>query len=174
MSRFLPPGVPGKGPADGNGAPVTTARFVDRGVVRLVRYWTDHDSHSWRAILARVMLKVLGVDWQPMCVGEGLVMPHATTGSVVHRRTRIGRDVMVFHGVTVGRARPWAERARPGIDEGVVLEDGVVLGANSTVMFRAGHTLRIGRGTILGAGSVLLQSTGPGEVWAGNPAVRVR
>jgi serine O-acetyltransferase len=30
--------------------------------------------------------------------------------------------------------------------------------------------LRVGRGTVLGANAVLLESTGEGEVWAGLPA----
>ncbi|MEZ5161563.1 MAG: hypothetical protein R2709_12980 [Marmoricola sp.] len=39
---------------------------------------------------------------------------------------------------------------------------------------RPASDLTIGKGTIIGAGSVLNQSTGPNEVWAGIPARCIR
>lgn len=101
-------------------------------------------------------------------------MPHASTGSVVHRATRIGNDVTIFHGVTIGRSNP--HEARPALAaqaEGVHIEDDVVIGASATVLFKEGHVLRVGSGCVIGAGAVLLHSTGDDEIWAGNPAVKV-
>jgi acetyltransferase-like isoleucine patch superfamily enzyme len=50
--------------------------------------------------------------------------------------------------------------------EQTYVEDGVVIGANATIM--CGLTLK--RGCRIGAGSVVIKSVPPGETWVGNPA----
>lgn len=123
--------------------------------------------------LAYYGLKILGVELPcKVEVGEGLELVHGGVGVVVHSKTTIARRVKIYPGVTIGRAdiyRP-AERSR---FEGVVIEDDVILCPGSKVLCKEG-VLRIGRGTVLGANSVLFQSTGEGEIWAGIPAKFVR
>jgi serine O-acetyltransferase len=87
---------------------------------------------------------------------------------VIHSKAKIGARVKIYPGVTVGRAdiyRP-AEESK---FEGVVIEDDVILAPGAKVLCKEG-ILRVGRGTVIGANAVLLQSTGEGEVWAGAPA----
>jgi serine O-acetyltransferase len=70
--------------------------------------------------------------------------------------------------VTLGRAdvhRP----AEQSAFEGIVVEDDVILASGAKVLCRQG-ILRIGRGTVVGANAVLLESTGENEIWAGVPA----
>jgi acetyltransferase-like isoleucine patch superfamily enzyme len=50
-----------------------------------------------------------------------------------------------------------------------VIEDYAFLGRRSTVL----QGCRIGRGAVLGAGSVLTKSIPAFEVWAGNPARKI-
>jgi serine O-acetyltransferase len=51
--------------------------------------------------------------------------------------------------------------------------NGAVIGIGASIMApRQGLT--VGDGTWVGANAVLLESTGPGEVWAGVPARRIR
>ena len=86
----------------------------------------------------------------------------------MHSRAVIGARVKVYPGVTIGRAdiyRPAAESKF----EGVVIEDDVILAPGAKVLCKEG-VLRVGRGSMVGANAVLLQSTGEGEVWAGAPA----
>jgi serine O-acetyltransferase len=73
--------------------------------------------------------------------------------------------------VTIGRADLW----RPASADfgGVVVEDDAIVGTGAVVLVSKG-TLTLGRGSIVGANSVLTRSTGPGEIWAGNPARRIR
>lgn len=52
----------------------------------------------------------------------------------------------------------------------IVIEDGVFLGAHSIVL----KGVRIGKNSIVGAGSVVTRSIPEGEVWAGNPVRFIR
>jgi len=49
---------------------------------------------------------------------------------------------------------------------GVIIEDFVKIGANSTIL----PGVRIGRDSLIGAGSVVIDDVPPGEVYAGSPA----
>jgi len=50
-----------------------------------------------------------------------------------------------------------------------VIEDDVILCPGAKVLCKEG-VLRVGRGSVIGANAVLLQSTGENEIWAGMPA----
>lgn len=95
-------------------------------------------------------------------------IPHIGT-ITIHARTVIGKNVTLFHGVTLGRGDIWDE-PQPDFG-GFVLEDDVILGAGA-VLLSAKGTLTVGQGTIVAANSVLRESTGAYEIWAGNPAKR--
>jgi len=53
--------------------------------------------------------------------------------------------------------------------EGILIEDDVVLALGAKVLGKQG-LMCIGRGTVIEANAVLLQSTGPDEIWSGIPA----
>lgn len=136
---------------------------ADRAITRLIHL------QKARGIgpLVRLYLKWRSIDIPPRTLtpGTGLVLRHVGN-VVVHVGTRIGRDVMLHQNVTVGRSDIWrSPRGRLQF----VLEDHVILGANAVVVGSHG-TVRIGRGTVVGANSVLTQSTGDWEIWAGTPA----
>ncbi|WIB27018.1 hypothetical protein [Curtobacterium sp. MCSS17_015] len=118
--------------------------------------------------ILRQALKFRGIDIPAKTLdpGTGLILRHA--GSVVvHGLTRIGRNVMLHQGVTVGRSDIWQE---PDPDfKGFVLADNVILGANAVVVAKSG-TLVVAEGTVVGANSVLTKSTSPWEIWSGVPA----
>jgi len=119
----------------------------------------------------RQLLKLRGIDIPPQTLKPGtrLILRHSGN-VVVHVQTRIGKDVMLHQGVTIGRADIWRE-ADPTFD-GFILEDGVILGANAVVTSSKG-TLTVGEGTVVGANSVLTRSTGQYEIWAGAPAKKI-
>ncbi|MCC8138946.1 MAG: acyltransferase [Lachnospiraceae bacterium] len=52
----------------------------------------------------------------------------------------------------------------------VVIEDDVFVGAHTIIL----KGVTIGKGSIVGAGSVVTRSIPPGEVWGGNPAKFIR
>lgn len=123
-------------------------------------------------VLAYYALKVLGVEIpRSVQIGSGFDLVHGGVGVVIHPRSTIGRDVKVYPGVTLGRADihlPAAQSKFAGIEIG----DGAILAPGSKVLCKEG-VLRVGRGTVLGANAVLLESTGEGETWAGLPARKV-
>jgi serine O-acetyltransferase len=87
---------------------------------------------------------------------------------VIHPWTTIHDRVRIYPGVTLGRAdvqHPIEKSAFKGFD----VQDDVILSSGAKILGRDG-ILRIGRGTIVAANAVLLDSTGENEVWAGIPA----
>lgn len=124
---------------------------------------------------AYLALKALGVEFPREVVWEGpLELAHGAVGLVVHRSTRIGRDVILMPGVVIGRADSWippAQTAHRG--GGIVIAHDVTVGAGAKILFSAGQELVVAEGTIVGANAVLRESTGPFEIWAGIPARRV-
>ncbi|MFK3980704.1 serine acetyltransferase [Micromonospora sp. NPDC050397] len=95
--------------------------------------------------------------------GPGLRLFHPY-GLVFHRDARLGRDVSVYHQVTIGR------RDHSGEPE---IGDEVTLGAGATVL----GPVVIGRGAKIGAGATVLddvpeggRAVGPRAVVTGLPA----
>ncbi|MCS6994481.1 MAG: hypothetical protein N2117_12470 [Anaerolineales bacterium] len=128
--------------------------------------------NRWFGKLAYFLLKLLGVEI-PLSVdiGPGFRLHHGGMGVVIHPKTVIGANVGIYPGVTLGRAdvyRPASESCF----EGIVVEEGAILGAGAKVLGDEG-ILRVGRNTVVGANAVLLCSTGEDEIWAGIPARKV-
>jgi len=104
-------------------------------------------------------------------VGDGFELAHGGVGVVVHSRARIGSRVKMYPGVTLGRADIYRPMDQSRF-EGILIEDDVILCPGAKVLCKEG-VLRVGRGTVIGANAVLLESTGEWEIWAGAPAQRV-
>lgn len=119
--------------------------------------------------VAYLLLKLLGAEIpRAVKIGRDFLLLHGGFGVVIHPKTIIGDRVRIYPGVTLGRAdvhRP----AEQSAFEGIVVEDDVILASGAKVLCRQG-ILRIGRGTVVGANAVLLESTGENEIWAGVPA----
>jgi serine O-acetyltransferase len=118
---------------------------------------------------AYFLLKLLGAEIpRAVRIGRDFLLLHGGFGVVIHPRTVIGDRVRIYPGVTLGRAdvqRPIERSAFQGFEVG----DDVILASGAKVLCKEG-VLRIGRGTIVAANAVLLESTGEDEVWAGIPA----
>lgn len=84
--------------------------------------------------------------------------------------TSIGHDVFIGPNATFTNDRLPRSRVWPGEFEKTVVEDGASIGANATIL----PGVRIGRGAMVGAGSVVTRSVPPHGVVVGNPARIVR
>ena len=90
---------------------------------------------------------------------------------IIGSHIRIGANSTImdtdFHPVEAGARR---SAPREGLSKGVVIEDDVFIGTQVLVL-KGTH---IGRGCVLGAGSVVTGEFPPGVIIAGNPAKIVR
>jgi len=105
---------------------------------------------------------LLGIELRPKTtVGPGLTIYHGT-GLVVNDHARIGRNVVLRNGVTIGHQ----------VDGGgsPVIGDGVTIGASALIL----GDIEIGEGAIVGAGSVVVKSVEAYTSVAGNPAKKLK
>ncbi|MBC8509254.1 MAG: hypothetical protein ISR58_17555 [Anaerolineales bacterium] len=118
---------------------------------------------------AYYLLKIFGIELpRSVTVGSDLEIAHGGFGIVVHSKAAIGNRVKIYPGVSLGRADIHKLMSESKF-EGIVIEDDVILSPGSKVLCKSG-ILHVGRGTVLGANAVLLESTGENEIWAGIPA----
>lgn len=101
-------------------------------------------------------------------VGKDILLEHYALGIVIHPQVEIGDRCRIYHHVSLA-AESWI-----GSPHKIILGNDVVIGAHSIIVARPNTTLRVGDGSILGAGSVLTKDIPPNEVWAGNPARKIR
>ncbi|MFZ4682217.1 MAG: DapH/DapD/GlmU-related protein [Terrimicrobiaceae bacterium] len=101
-------------------------------------------------------------------VGRDILLEHYALGIVLHPQVTIGDNCRIFHHVTLAAESPIGSPHR------IILGDNVTIGAHSVVVARQNSNLTIGNNSLLGAGSVLLTDIPPFEVWAGNPARKIK
>ena len=119
--------------------------------------------------IAYYLLKVLGLEIpRGVKVGEYLELAHGGVGVVIHPNTVIGKHVKIYPGVTLGRADIYRP-ANESDFSGIIIEDDAILCPGAKILGKQG-VLRVGRGSVIGANAVLLNSTGENEIWAGIPA----
>lgn len=122
--------------------------------------------------LAYYLLKFLGVEI-PLSVeiGDDFELAHGGFGVVIHPKSTIGDRVKIYPGVTLGRSDIYLSYDKSSFKR-IEVEDDVILSPGSKILCKSG-VLRLGKGSIVGANAVLLNSTGENEIWAGIPATQV-
>ena len=119
--------------------------------------------------VAYYILKLLGIEIpRRVKIGENLELAHGGFGVVIHPQTAIGNHVKIYPGVTLGRADIYRVVTQSRF-EGIIVEDDAILCPGAKILCKEG-VLKVGRGSVIGANAVLLQSTGENEIWAGVPA----
>lgn len=123
-------------------------------------------------VLPRLLLRIMGVviPREVVFVDSnlgGARFVHGAVGTVFHPKTKIGKGVCIFQGVTIGKSCPWNP---DNANEGCIVEDNAILCAGAKILFKDNETIVIGKGSIVAANAVLMNSTGPNEVWGGVPA----
>lgn len=103
-----------------------------------------------------------GIDIHPAAtIGHHFSIDHGT-GVVIGATCIIGNNVKLYQGVTLGaKSFPLDENGHPikGIPRHPIIEDGVIIYSNSTVLGR----ITIGQGTIIGGNLWVTEGTKPGE-----------
>jgi serine O-acetyltransferase len=120
-------------------------RFLGRWVSHVVRWLTGIEIHPGAVI------------------GPGFFIDHGM-GVVIGETSEIGRDVTLYHGVTLGGVSTEKGKRHPTIG------DRVVIGAGAKVL----GAITIGDGTRIGANAVVVKSVPANSVAVGVPAHAVR
>ena len=102
-------------------------------------------------------------------IDEGLLIAHSV-GIVCNEAARLGRNVTIFHGVTLGGAASIAADGTRGTMMAPVIEDDVWIGPNATIV----GGVRIGRGSRILANTMVTRDIPARSMVAGNPAQIVR
>jgi serine O-acetyltransferase len=97
-------------------------------------------------------------------VGADLRFGHHGFGTVIHSNVEIGRGVMIWHNVTI------AVYAASSSPHKVIVEDDVMVGANSVIVCPKDKSIRVGRGARIGAGAVVSTDVPPGATVVSAPA----
>jgi serine O-acetyltransferase len=130
--------------------------------------WMHRLNHSlWSAnfglvarILAHLTRMFTGVEIHPAArIGRRVVIDHGM-GIVIGETAEVGDDVLMYHGVTLGGTGFTREKRHPTIG------NKVLLGANATVL----GPVQVGDGAKVGAGAVVTKPVPPGAIAVGNPA----
>jgi serine O-acetyltransferase len=102
-----------------------------------------------------------GIDIHPgATIGRRFFVDHGC-GVVIGETAKIGDDVMLYHGVTLGAVGWWKDLDRPpGAARHPTVEDGVVVGAGSLVL----GPITVGARTKVGAHALLLESVPPDSI----------
>lgn len=101
-------------------------------------------------------------------IGDGLAITHGW-GLVVTGGARIGSNVTLFHGVTIGR-RDRISRDGARTTGYPILEDEVWVGPHAIIV----GGITIGRGSRIAGGSFVTESVPPHSTVSGNPAKIIR
>jgi serine O-acetyltransferase len=101
-----------------------------------------------------------GIDIHPgATIGKGFFIDHGT-GVVIGETCRIGNNVTIYHGVTLGAFSPYdrennrfqGKKRHPNVEDDVIIYSGaVILGGDTT----------IGRGSIIGGNALITKSVEP-------------
>jgi acetyltransferase-like isoleucine patch superfamily enzyme len=143
-----------------------------RGRVRVEKYGGRIEVGERVRFEART-IPVEMVAWQGamLSIGSGTFINYATSLSA-HRLVSIGRDCMIGNYVVIMDSDYHELLDRSRLDEAapVIIEDGVWIGLRATVL----KGVRIGRGSVVGAGSLVTSDIPPDSLALGVPARVVR
>lgn len=112
-------------------------------------------------IISEMAHSETGIDIHPgATIGEYFTIDHGT-GVVIGETSRIGKNVKMYQGVTLGaRSFPLDEQGNPikGIDRHPKIGDNVIIYSNSTIL----GNITVGDGAVIGGNIWVDQDVKPG------------
>ena len=126
---------------------------------RIAHWLWDHKLRLLARWYAQVNRFFTGIEIHPGAnIGPRFFIDHGM-GVVIGETTEIGKDVTLFHGVTLGGVSAEKGKRHPTI------EDGVVIGAGAKVL----GAITIGSCSRIGANAVVVKDVPPDSVVVGVP-----
>ena len=130
-----------------------------------VSHWLWTHNHKLLGRMFQQFIRaVTGIEIHPgAIIGPGFFIDHGM-GVVIGETAEIGRDVTLYHGVTLGGVSLNKGKRHP------TLQDGVVVGAGAKVL----GAITIGESSRIGANAVVVKTVPPDSVVVGVPGQVVR
>ncbi|WP_333764334.1 serine O-acetyltransferase EpsC [Streptomyces sp. IBSBF 2390] len=158
--------------------PSLSSRLQAVGHTGLSAVWTHRLAHrlyrrrlrTTASLLARIARRRTGVEIHPGAVlGRRVFIDHGAS-VVIGQTAVVGDDVTIYQQVTLGAVGWWTDNDRPpGARRHPVVGDGVILGANATVL----GPVTIGDRALIGAMATVTEDLPPGaRVYAPRSVVR--
>jgi serine O-acetyltransferase len=126
---------------------------------RIAHFMWEHHMKLLARLVAELSRFLNGIEIHPGAkIGRRLFIDHGM-GVVMGETTEIGDDVLIYQGVTLGGTSLKKEKRHPTIEDHVMISSGAaVIGP-----------VRIGRGSRIGAGAVVVSSAPPYSTVVGIP-----
>ncbi len=143
--------------------------FFALGVYRLAHALHQHGVPLLPRLMTEYAHRETGIDIHPGAqLASPVVIDHGT-GLVIGETTEVGRNVILYQGVTLGALSVTKRQA--GRKRHPTLEDGVIVYAGATIL---GGETRVGRGSIVGGGVFLTESIPPDSQVLNRPEIQIR
>jgi len=139
------------------------------GVHALLAHRVAHALHGIGApllprVIASTSRSVTGIEIHPAArIGGGFFIDHGM-GVVIGETARIGRDVTLYQGVTLGGTGFATGKRHPTV------QDNVTIGSGAKLL----GPITVGHGSKIGANSVVIHDVPPNSTVVGNPGHPVR
>ena len=122
-------------------------------------------------LIARIISQfsrfLTGIEIHPKAkIGKNLFIDHGM-GVVIGETSVLGRNVTLYHGVTLGGVLPAVNaESQRFLKRHPTLEDNVIVGAGAQIL----GPITVGSGARVGGNSVVIRDVGPGQTVVGVPA----
>lgn len=101
-------------------------------------------------------------------IEDDLLLVHDGFGCAVHPNVTIGKHVKLFHHVTL------ASETLPGSVPRITIEDNCVIGAYAIILGNDRNGITIGKGSVIGAGTIVNRDVPPGSTIVAMPSRPVK
>ncbi len=126
---------------------------------RAAHWLWNHNLKFFARFLSHISRFLTGIEIHPgATIGEGFFIDHGM-GVVIGETAEIGKNVTMYHGVTLG-GTSWKKGKRHP-----TIEDNVIIGANAAIL----GPIRVGENSKIGSGSVLNKEVPPHSTVVGIP-----
>jgi len=122
-------------------------------------------------LMRKLLFLVCHADIPMQCkLGRGVTFGHFGLGVVIHDKTVVGDNCVIYHGVTIGRACGVNDNAESAAALArITIGPNTLIGAHAIILAKRGDFM-IGARCAIGAGAVVIDDMADDCIAVGNPA----